>query len=343
MFKIFFLCNLIFFFTCFDHFIRTDAFGASPELGTERVVVRAGKHPDFIRIVFTLSEDTFKKSTVITTDEKLIKVNFVHPVTLISSQQETEKIITKGEGFFEIIKGIKVMAGSNFCLIQLEKFNNFKLSRLNAPPRIVIDAYHSSETLLKQAPLKPALQQTEATIKKTFGSFFIDAGHGGYDKGIYDENNSEKDTTLKISKEMAQILISKGKKAMLTRKADQRLSIRERIALANTQAHDIFLSIHISASDECIIYTYAPKVENPSDTGKTKISEEIAGNLMNTLRKDFTFKIRHEKLPLPILKSVPAPALLIELPHFTNFSYDQKNRDLLIKAIIKGLVVPQLN
>jgi N-acetylmuramoyl-L-alanine amidase len=343
MFKILFLVNLIFLLVLFPPVIKAFVFAASSELDGERVLVRAGKHSDFVRIVFTLSEETSKHSSATTINEKLIKVAFPRPVTLVASQQGTEKIIIKGEGFIELIKGLKIISGSHFCLIQIDKFDNFKLSRLNAPPRIVIDAYHGAETPSKTAPQKPVSQSSEPIAKQTFNSFVIDPGHGGYDKGIYDENNREKDIALNISKEMAQILTAAGKRAVLTRKADQRLSIKQRIGLANSHSHDIFLSMHISANYECIIYTYSAQEENPPGNGKRKTSEDVAGSLINSLKKDFTFNIRHEKLPLPILKNISSPALLIELPHFKHFSYDKKNREVLIKSLIKGLAAPPAN
>ena len=344
MFKILFLVNLIFLLVLFPPSIKAFLFAASVELNGERVLVRAGKHPDFVRIVFTLSEETSKNSSVTITNEKLIKVTFPRPVNLVTSQQGTEKIIIKGEGFIELIKGLKIMSGSHFCLIQIDKFYNFKLSKLNAPPRIVIDAYYGAETPSKTAPQKTVSQPSEPIAKKTFNSFVIDPGHGGYDKGIYDENNREKDLALNISKEMAQILTAAGKRVVLTRKADQRLSINERIRLANSYSHDIFLSMHISANQDCVIYTYSSKEEGlSSNDGKQKTSEDIAASLINSLQKDFTFNVRHEKLPLPILKNISSSALLIELPHFNHFSYDKKNRELLIKSLIKGLAAPPAN
>lgn len=338
MFKIIYLLYLASFLILFQLITSPQAFAAAPETEAEKVLVRAAKHSDFIRIVFTLSEESSKKTSLALTNEKLIKVVFPRPVLLASYQQNTERLVMKGEGFFEIIKGIKIMAGSHFCLVQIERFENYKVSRLNAPSRIVIDAYYGLET-----PSKPSFPPPESVLKKTFGSFTIDPGHGGYDKGIYDENNREKDITLNVAKDMAQILSATGKKAILTRRADQRLFIRERIVIANTHAHDFFLSIHISANDECIIYTYAGKEENPSMNIKNKLSENIASSLITTIKKEFTFNIRHEKLPLPILKNVSAPALLIELPHFNHFIYDKKNREILIKTIIKGLVAPITN
>ncbi len=342
MYKIFLFINFLFFLSYFHSVYENDALAASSDSDSEKISIRAARHAEYVRIVFTLSEDKAKNISVSVTNEKLLKVIFHQPATLTSSRQGTEKVILKGEGFFEILKGLKIMAGTNFCLIQVERFDNYKLSRLNSPTRIVIDAYTLTDNL-PPAPAKPSPQPFDTVVTKSFSSFVIDPGHGGYDKGIYDENTREKDINLNISKELARILAAGGKKTFLTRKADQRLSIRERTALSNTRSPDILISIHMSAKDEFIIYTDAPNEDSTSNAPKIKIAEDAAGNLTNALKKQFALNVRHERLPLPLLKQANAPALLIELPHFKNFSYDKKNNEALIKAIIKGILLTSPN
>ncbi len=305
----------------------------------EKVSLRVGRHAEFMRIVLTASsEEITKNVSVSLTDSKLIKVAFLQPLTLTFTKSGAEQSIPKGEGFIEITKEIKILAGTNFCLIQVEKIDNYKLSKMNAPPRIVIDAYILQDKRTPE-PVKPSVSTTEGSIKRSFSSYVIDPGHGGYDKGIYDEKNREKDIVLNISKEIAQILSTGGKKAFLTRKGDQRVSIKERTALANARSSDIFISIHMSSQPEGFVYTYAPKNDNPSDDPRDKIVNDVAANLINSIKKDLGLSIRHERLPLPLLKQVRSPALLVELPHFKSFSYDKKNSEALIKAIIKGLAL----
>lgn len=333
------IINLLFFFIYFQLVCEHKANAAIVSSDFEKVSLRVGRHAEFMRIVLTVpSEEITKNVSASFTDSKLIKVAFLQPITLTFTKSGAEQNIPKGDGFIEITKEIKILAGTNFCLIQVEKIDNYKLSKMNAPPRIVIDAYILQDKQIA-APAKPSAPVLEVPLKRLFSSYVIDPGHGGYDKGIYDENNREKDIVLNISKEIAQTLLAGGKKAFLTRKADQRVSIKERIALANARSPDIFISIHMSSQNEGLVYTYAPKNDNPSDDPRDRVVTDVAANLINNIKKDLGLNIRHERLPLPLLKQVRAPAVLIELPHFRSFSYDKKKSEALIKAIIKGLAL----
>lgn len=337
--KKFLIINLLFFLIFFQLVCEHKANAVNPSSDFEKISLRVGRHAEFMRIVLTASsEEIAKNASVSLTDSKLIKVAFLHPLILTFTRSGVEQSIPKGEGFIEVTKEIKILAGTNFCLIQVEKIDNYKFSKMNAPPRIVIDAYTLKDNRIA-APVNPWITPPETPVKRTFSSFAIDPGHGGYDKGIYDENNREKDIVLNISKEIAQILSAGGKKVFLTRKGDQRISIKERIALVNAKSPDIFISIHMSSQADGLIYTYAPKDDNPSDDPRDRIVNDVAANLINNIKKDLGLNIRHERLPLPLLKQVKAPALLIELPHFRNFSYDKKNSEALIKAIIRGLAL----
>jgi len=310
------------------------SFAAITSNGIAKVSLRAAKHPEFFRIVFMTSEDITKNAVISLTNEKLVKVAFSHPVILTFSYLEEEKAIPIGEGLIDVMKGVKILAGSNFCLIKVEGLENYKLSRLTNPPRVVIDAY----TVKMPEPLKSSSQPMDVIAKRAFNSFVIDPGHGGYDKGIHDDNNREKNIVLNIAKDMAQMLSTGGKKVFLTRKADQRVSIKDRITSVNERHPDILLSIHMSPNNVLLIYTDVPEKENPSDAIKAKMAEDVAGNVINSVKREFDFSVGHERLPIPLLKQVKIPALLIELPNFNSFLYDKKNSEKLIKAIIKGLV-----
>ncbi len=330
---------ILFFIICFQLACVNKANAVQLTSDSEKASLRVGKHADFIRIVFTVSsEDITKVASVSLTDSKLLKVTFSQPLLFTFKKAEAEHTILKGEGFIEIAKEVKVLAGSNFCLLQVEKIENYKISKMNNPARIVIDAYTIKDKPISEN-IKPPIATKEVPAKIFFNFISIDPGHGGYDKGIYDENNKEKDIVMNISKEIARILTNSGKKVFLTRKADQRISIKERIALVNARPTDIFISIHISSMAEGVIYTYAEKDDNASDNQKTKIANDVASNMINRFKKDLDLNFKHETLPLPLLKYIKSPALLIELPNFKDFSYDKKGCDALIKSIINGLTI----
>lgn len=307
----------------------------------EKANFRVGKHADFTRVVLTVpSNEILKNTSLSLTESKLIKITFLQPLILTFNKSGVEEKIPVGEGFIQLTSEIKVLPGTNFCLIQAEKIESYKLSKINDPPRLIIDIYTHKEKVPIETP-KPTISTTDISLKRSFSTFLIDAGHGGYDKGIHDDKNREKDIALTISKEIAHKLSTKNKKAFLTRKADQRLSIKDRINFINSKSPDILISIHLSSSDEGYIYTYEDN--KTSENTKNKIANDIALNLINNLNKDIGINLKQDKLPLPILMHVKPIALLIELPHFRNFTYDKKTVDKLVNAIIKSLTLSPEN
>lgn len=72
----------------------------------------------------------------------------------------------------------------------------------------------------------------------------IDAGHGGQDSGAIRDGILEKDLTLDVARRLEQLLRASGLRTVLTRSADQAVSLAERAAIANQQQDCVFVSIH---------------------------------------------------------------------------------------------------
>jgi N-acetylmuramoyl-L-alanine amidase len=74
----------------------------------------------------------------------------------------------------------------------------------------------------------------------------IDAGHGGDDPGAIGKfGTREKDVVLAIARELAlQINAEPGMKAVLTRKGDYFVPLRDRMRRARAQQADLFVSVH---------------------------------------------------------------------------------------------------
>jgi N-acetylmuramoyl-L-alanine amidase len=76
----------------------------------------------------------------------------------------------------------------------------------------------------------------------------IDAGHGGANPGTSASGGMlEKDLTIDISERLRQLLEDHGLEVIMTRVADQTVTLKERARLANEGAGDIFVSIHLNA------------------------------------------------------------------------------------------------
>jgi N-acetylmuramoyl-L-alanine amidase len=75
----------------------------------------------------------------------------------------------------------------------------------------------------------------------------IDAGHGGSQHGaISDSGVSEKEITLDIALRLSRLVEQASFEVMLTRKTDQTVSLEKRVAFANSNNADLFVSIHVN-------------------------------------------------------------------------------------------------
>jgi N-acetylmuramoyl-L-alanine amidase len=76
----------------------------------------------------------------------------------------------------------------------------------------------------------------------------IDPGHGGPDPGAVGINGlRETDVVLDVSLQVAQLLQAKGVEVLLTRTSEVDVDLPPRVALANNNRADLFLSIHANA------------------------------------------------------------------------------------------------
>ena len=106
-------------------------------------------------------------------------------------------------------------------MINPREKGEIKSFRLSLPARIVFDVHSPDIHADKQASMILS------------NSFVIDAGHGGYEFGMTIKDVNEKDINLQIAQDLGTSLSRKGKKVFLTRRADQHMSLAERINFAN--------------------------------------------------------------------------------------------------------------
>ncbi len=74
----------------------------------------------------------------------------------------------------------------------------------------------------------------------------LDPGHGGEDVGTTNGELREKDLTLDIALRLRDLLSAQTFEVSMTREDDHPLSLKERSDLANQEAADLFVSIHIN-------------------------------------------------------------------------------------------------
>jgi N-acetylmuramoyl-L-alanine amidase len=316
------------------------------------VKVRAAKYPEYVRIVFTTDDFLMRNASVILAKNKTVKIDFrlVEAAAMAGKERivlsfETENGVAKSDIPIEIIKSVSLMVKGETCSIAIPGIEDIKVLKLQAPSRIVIDAYFTA-VLREAMPPVPAVKPAADQI--TFKSFVIDAGHGGYDYGIRTSHFAEKDFVLAFARELSGLLAKSGKDVTLTRKIDQVMSISERINLVNKKQPDILISLHISSTRVPTIYTVPaipersemsvePLAGKTIDQKKTDMARGMAEAIAKNIEKEFSIGVARDTLPLPLLMRSKAPAVLIELPNPEEFSYEKKNRERLLSTIIRGL------
>ena len=78
----------------------------------------------------------------------------------------------------------------------------------------------------------------------------IDPGHGGSNAGANGPGLHEKQLTLALATQVSERLRARGIEVVLTRAGDRTLTLRQRVAVANTERADVFVSIHANASPD---------------------------------------------------------------------------------------------
>lgn len=272
-----------------------------------------------MRIVFEAEEPFISKAKV-TASSSQIKIEFSEPFS-ITPQKNLP---------FEL-----EVSEKSLVVTPREK-GEIKFFRLSSPARLVFDIQKKE----LQSEKQPAV-----ILQKIF---VIDAGHGGYDFGITYGNASEKDICLDLVKDLGAVLSKKGKKIFLTRRADQYLRIADRISLVNQKNPDVFISLHFSVTKNFTIYNpkfaeqgtdevvdiYSLSSRQKRFVGKSKA---LADAIEKAVKDEFKVDIPRREMPIPVLNSAGAPAVLIESPSPRFVVYDQQMKARLVKAIINGI------
>jgi len=297
------------------------------------LLLKFSKQEGTVRIVFE-AEDVFINNAKVTTSPSQIKIDFPELFNLTSPKEFP----------FELTPVDKTLS------INVKEKGEIKFFRLSSPARLVFDFYTSKKEpkadnqALKQAEPHPVKQPAQVISK----SFVIDAGHGGYDFGIRFETASEKDMGLDLAKDLNALLTKKGKKVFLVRKADQYVSLSERINFVNQKNPDVFISLHFSLSRNFVIYSPRLDEQGLNETADTyslsakqkkfiEKSRLLSGSIGKALKDEFKGEVVQREMPLPILRSAGAPSVLIECPSPAFVAYDQQMKTRLINSIVNGI------
>lgn len=181
------------------------------------------------------------------------------------------------------------------------------------------------------APITPIIKKPSG-IKRVV----IDAGHGGTDCGAIRNGINEKDITLDVSKRVEALLKKQGYQVTMTRTNDIYVSLADRVSISETNAPDIFVSIHVNSSTK------------PEITGiETHYYHQESLNLAQTVHSSLASKIQSNnrglfKSKFYVINHTTAPAILIEIGFISNDNeraqlVSEKRKQDTAKAIVEGI------
>lgn len=175
----------------------------------------------------------------------------------------------------------------------------------------------------------------------------LDAGHGAHDSGAHAGGVKEKDIALAVTRLVAEELNNQGAGVVLTRNSDTFLSVGSRPQVANKNATDLFVSIHINsntvANSQSGLITFFHKQSPEGRLLATAIYQEIAK--VNDLPDIGVWSDnRIYQTGFGVLRGAEMPATLLELA-FVNNANDRRLmvkpewQQKIAKAIVKGIKV----
>ncbi len=202
----------------------------------------------------------------------------------------------------------------------------------------------------------------------------IDAGHGGTDVGAVGAvGTREKDVTLAIARRLRAAIESRlGLRVVMTRDDDRDVALQDRVAMANNNKADLFISLHANASfrpdvSGAAVYTAAFSLEELAREGLAperlpvfggglrdievvpwnlaqirhrERSEAFAATLASALAPRVPMAARPvEHAPLRVLEPANMPAILLETGYLTNAGQEKALGGAELQGTLAQLVV----
>ncbi len=180
-------------------------------------------------------------------------------------------------------------------------------------------------------------ESKERVLEDVF-KIIIDAGHGGRDPGSAGESEEgEKLYTLSLSHKIFRLLENESAiTPILTREADTYLTTEDRVAMANREQVDVFISLHANS--------FTDKNTRGTETYyHNSNSIELADILHEHIVKATGFPDRGvRQMDYKVIKETTMPAALLEIGYLSNkeeelimTSEDMQNK--VAASIVRGI------
>jgi len=280
----------------------------------------------------------------------------------------------------------------NSSVIRVHMKSDFKIMRnfvLEQPFRVVFDLTESpGEKADEKSNIppqekkeeKPQQEQEEKTedqaapgtekekTHELIRTICLDPGHGGSDLGAVSRSNLvEKVVTLKIARRLKGLIESKlGLNVVMTRESDEEVSLNTRVAKANNQKAQIFVSIHVNSSfrkaasgpetyyvslkatdQDAFLLSQKENSAFNEEIDKLASDDELKMILWDMAQNEYIKEsakladyIQYElnilmdtqnrgvkQAPFRVLMRAAMPAVLVEIAFVSNFSEEKKLKD----------------
>ncbi|MGD2085645.1 MAG: N-acetylmuramoyl-L-alanine amidase [Candidatus Aminicenantes bacterium] len=342
--------------------------------------IRSFDHTDFTRIVFEGDRGFAYKFNP---SENAIKIK-------LNEKAKIEKNINVLNSV--LIDRVVHHWEENSSVFQVHMKSDFKIMRnfvLEQPFRVVFDLTKSPPKKAdeksniareeidgekpQQEPEEKRENQPPAETgkKKAYDlirTICLDPGHGGSDLGAVGRSELlEKNITLKVAKKLKVLIESKlGLHVVMTRESDEEVSLNSRVAKANNQKAQIFISIHVNSSyrkaasgpetyyvslkatdKDAFLLSQKENSAFKEEFDKLASDDELKMILWDMAQNEYIKKsakladfIQYElnilmhtrnrgvkQAPFRVLMRAAMPAILVEIAFVSNYSEEKKLKD----------------
>ena len=196
------------------------------------------------------------------------------------------------------------------------------------------------------ATLSPSTTPPQRRIAKSTHTIFIDAGHGGTDRGTACKNKQlpEKSLTLEMARRVERLLTTKGYRVFMSRRKDVFIPLPDRVKMADTRHAEVFVSIHFNFTKNAMIQgTEIFYFSDPKRVTRTKQSRQLGTSIIKKMIKAIPTPSRGVKSgDFCVIRETSMPAVLVEVAFLSNPSDVQRlmrseHRNKIAQSIAEGI------
>lgn len=214
--------------------------------------IRTWSYADYTRVVVELTDEAkleINELVRLAPDEGAGRPERLYldvPGVWVGRRFETG--VDVGDGLLEGVRLGQNTLMTTRLVIDLERYDHHRLFTLAGPPRIVVDVYGAPAGGPESKDKNEAGGRLPTELRRVH-TVVVDPGHGGRDPGATGIGGlREKDVNLAIALTLVTRLRARGFEVVLTRGADNTVSLEERTAVAESSGGDVFISIHANAA-----------------------------------------------------------------------------------------------